>query len=295
MAQNSSIEWCDATWSPVVGCRKVSAGCDSCYAIRSSRRMAGNPNEKISSVFTGLTQIQNGRPNWTGVFRELPERLDLPLSWKKPRRVFVNSMSDLFGEGVSDGFIAQVWGVMGRASQHQYQILTKRPERMLSFVSDTFPNPLPNIWLGVSVEDQKTAGERIPLLLRTPAAVRFLSCEPLLGLVDLRSFLTPWCEGCGGTGETSGHYSSPDGCEACEDCGGSGIDEGSDSPLSWVIAGAESGPGARPMEEQWVREIKEDCQAADVPFFYKQSATPSGQKIHTPELDGRRWMEYPDA
>lgn len=290
MADNSGIDWCDATWSPVLGCRKVSRGCDNCYAIRSSHRMAGNPNEKISSVYAGLTQIQNGRPNWTGVFRELPERLSLPLSWKKPRRVFVNSMSDLFGEGISDEFIWRVFAIMASASRHQFQVLTKRPERARSLLGaacalfsvqcaaeehcaergwchmgeDDFRWPLPNCWLGVSCEDQKTADERIPLLLQTPAAVRFLSCEPLLGRLGLGRFFSDFELGRGRRGN-----------------------------LHWVIVGAESGHGARPMELDWAREIRDECLERRVPFFLKQFSDSHGRKIHTPELDGRRWMEYP--
>lgn len=244
MADHSKIQWTQSTWNPVAGCRKVSAGCDHCYAIRDAHRLAGNPNAKIAATYAGLTMIQNGRPNWTGVFRELPDRLDQPLRWKRPRRIFVNSMSDLFGEGISSLFISRVFGVMARSPWHQFQVLTKRPDRMRDILSspwfgqfgDTAAWPLPNVWLGTSVEDQKAADQRIPALLQTPAAVRFLSCEPLLSPLDLglrRDYA--WWDG-----------------------------------LHWVILGGESGPGARPMKMEWAMSLVDQCENAGVPCFVKQ-------------------------
>jgi protein gp37 len=205
----------------------------------------------------------------------LPKHLEDPLHWRKPRRVFVNSMSDLFHKDVPDSYIARVFAVMAKARQHTFQVLTKRPERMLQFMeglratehgrllmveptgaseplAGAYLLPLPNVWLGTSVEHQVTADERIPLLLQTPAAVRFLSCEPLLAPVTLGSTL---------------------------------------ALLDWVIVGGESGEHYRPMDLDWARSIREQCQVAGVAFFFKQS---SGAKPgRGRELDGRLWEEYP--
>lgn len=272
----TSIEWTDRTWNPVTGCTKVSPGCDHCYAEGIARRFAGGP----------------AFPNGFDVTLH-PERLEAPLRWRKPARVFVNSMSDLFHDQVPDEFIARVWAVMAATPQHTYQILTKRHGRMRSLLrkgpqnlldlqgapagaSWNAPWPLPNVWLGVSVEDQKRADLRIPALLDTPAAVRFLSCEPLLGPVDL----TPWmpsghvrwqCSGCR-------RFYAGDLTPACPGCGregylcGSHVGNGrpNGQPLSWVIAGGESGPKARPMHPAWARQLRDQCQAAGVPFFFKQ-------------------------
>jgi len=281
--------------------------------------MASHPHPRIAQEYAGLTQIVNGHPAWTGRFRELPDRLEQPLTWRKPRRIFVNSMSDLFGEGVSDDFLDGCFAIMALASQHTFQVLTKRPERLRRYltavpeegcgwVPGALPRwniqgaidqltgesdrafsddqwdmsdgglsdhwPLPNVWLGVSCEDQRWADERIPLLLATPAAVRFISAEPLLGPVDLLR-LTP-----------HGHHDYLTGERLTARV------KDYTAGLDWVIAGAESGPGARLMDEEWVRSLKDQCVAAGRPFFFKQAAV-NGRKIHTPLLDGRRWMEYP--
>jgi protein gp37 len=243
----TAIEWTDATWNPVTGCTKVSLGCAHCYA------------ERITERF--------GRQKFTDVVLH-PERLDIPLRWKKPRRVFVNSMSDLFHEDAPDEFIGKVWEVMEEASAHTFQILTKRAGRMHMWVDEKAHAYLPNVWLGVSVEDQERADERIPLLVDTPAAVRFVSCEPMLGPVDIRESLTVDWRG--------NNQEAPDGLPA----------------LDWVIVGGESGPGARPMQPEWARSIRDQCVAAGVPFFFKQwgGRTP---KAGGRELDGRTWEEYP--
>ena len=195
-----------------------------------------------------------------------PERLDQPLHWKKPRKVFVNSMSDLFHPDVPDEFICSVFDVMYEAKQHTFQVLTKRPERMRDFIAGTSgagwnAEPIPNVWLGVSVENQETADERIPLLLDTPAAVRFVSAEPLLGYVDLRE----------------AHRV-----------------EIQIPRVDWVITGDESGYKSkrRKTNLDWVRSLRNQCQAAGVPFFLKQLHI-DGKKTALPELDGRVWAEYP--
>lgn len=255
------IQWTDASWNCVIGCSAVSEGCRFCYAERMAHRLGANPR---TPEYKGLTVVRDSGPKWTGKVRCLPERLEDPLRWKKPRMIFVNSMSDLFHEDVPFDFIDKVFAVMALAPQRIFQVLTKRPERMREYFNrpelydrtlreaDTFraewankrplaripisnpaTSPLPNVWLGVSAEDQKRAEERIPLLLQTPAAVRFVSLEPLLGPVDLS-------------------YRPRLG------------------KLNWVIVGGESGPGARPMNPKWARDIRDQCKAAGVPFFFKQ-------------------------
>lgn len=265
MSDQSKIEWTEATWNPVTGCSKVSQGCKHCYALREWPRLSANP--KATAYY--------GR-EFTDV-RCHPERLDQPLRWRKARRIFVNSMSDLFHESVPDDFIDQVFAVMALAQGHTFQVLTKRPERMLAYLSrfddeqlkwerlgdagglhagnaayqnaGEAPWPLPNVWLGVSVEDQATADERIPLLLQTPAAVRWLSMEPLLGSVDLPI----------GVLGSEPPLDYPSGARYR---GRPGID--------WVVVGGESGPNARPMHPDWVRSMRDQCEVANVPFFFKQ-------------------------
>lgn len=280
MSANSKIQWTDKTWNCVIGCTRVSAGCEHCYAEQFANRleMMGRPE------YAGLTRKHaDGSVNWTGVVKTLPDRLEEPLRWKKPAKVFVNSMSDLFHEAVPDEFIAEVFAIMARCPQHTFQVLTKRPERMRQFcareahwwgnIADIvrradYGKPLPNVWLGVSVENQAAADERIPLLLQTPAAVRFISAEPLLGPVDLVRAVNQldW------------------------------LDPASLKPggIDWCIVGAESGPNARPMDVDWVRRIRDDCVRSEAAFFLKQFAV-NGRHIPTPELDGRRWLQFPDG
>lgn len=251
----TKIEWTDETWNPVTGCTKVSEGCDHCYA------------ETIAHRFTGTKAYPNG---FDVTLR--PERLDQPLRWKRPRKVFVNSMSDLFHKDVPDDYIARVFAIMALAPQHTFQILTKRPGRACSLLGSwdfrimVYDHivaiaggvehdevwPLPNVWLGTSVESQKWADVRIPLLLDTPAAVRFLSCEPLLGPVEL----SPWLW---------------EGVQYPVDYGtGIEYDRAPAHLLDWVICGGESGPGARPMHPDWARSLRDQCQATTVPFHFKQ-------------------------
>jgi len=256
----SNIEWTGETWNPVIGCRRVSEGCRNCYAEVMAGRIAlmgGPAGERYSKV------VKPGTRQWNGEAIFVPSALDKPLRWRKPRRIFVNSMSDLFHEDVTNEQIAAVFGAMAACPQHTFQVLTKRPERMVEwfewvggtgrwFVDTQQPWPLPNVWLGVSVEDQPTADERIPLLLQTPAAVRFVSAEPLLGPVDLRGL--PF----GPLGSRILDALTA-GCK-------------SDTPwhLNWVIVGGESGPGARACDIGWVRSIVEQCRGADVACFVKQ-------------------------
>ena len=236
MSGASAIEWTDATWNPVRGCAVVSPGCTNCYAMKQAHRFSGK-----GRPYAGLTKMTRGGPVWTGEVRAVPELLDQPLRWKKPRRVFVNSMSDLFHQDVPVEFIQRVWAIMGGAPRHTFQILTKRPKKMMRLCSNTLPT-YPNVWLGVSVEDQQRADERIPLLLQTPAAVRWISAEPLLGPLDLLGDLTK-------------HYRDADGPKR---------------GLDWVVVGGESGPGARPFDIAWARDIVRQCKAASVPCFIKQ-------------------------
>lgn len=299
----TGIEWTDASWNPIVGCTKVSAGCGNCYAIRMAHRLAKNPKiaevgndwvrsggdgsiRYVSNPYMDSTTITNGVVNWSGALSFIPSRLEQPLRWRKPRRVFVCSMGDLFHESVPFEWVRQVMEVIERCPQHTFQLLTKRPARMLRFYESEsgflagasaghgwgwdYPK---NAWLGVSVEDQATAGERIPLLLEVPAAVRFVSVEPLLSAVDV----SPWL-----------------------------------SALSQIIVGGESGPGARPMHHSWVRSLRDQCVESSTPFFFKQwgewgsyDLTPDGRGQINPEyrrvgkkaagrfLDGRTWDEVP--
>lgn len=301
MAENSKIEWTDSTWNPVTGCTKVSQGCKNCYAERTWKRLAAPGQPYAGRAFTDV--------------RCHPERLDQPLRWRRPRRVFVNSISDVFHEDVPDSFIDQVFAVMALAPQHTFQVLTKRPGRMRVYSASAYRRvcaelekypraktsrlrdnrsvdgqvgpmnlrvwPLQNVWLGVSVEDQATADERIPLLIETPATVRWLSMEPLLESVSLR-WLPAWPENPPYTAENPLYNG--------------GITDHLDGlrRLGWVVVGGESGQKARPMHLDWVRSIRNQCQTAGVPFFFKQAII-NGRKVGTLEIDGRRWVEYPNA
>lgn len=273
MASNSTIEWTQATWNPVVGCTRASAGCDHCYAFTMTKRLAAMGQQN----YMGLA----GNGHFNGVVRTLPTMLDVPMRRKKPTTYFVNSMSDLFHKSVPDEFIDQVFAVMASCPQHTFQILTKRADRMAEYmcnpdrleaiyatwcsVSNQTPAaqawPLPNVWLGVSVENQEAANTRIPELLRTPAKIRFLSCEPLLGPVDL--------------GEC---YES----DAKQWTGG----------VNWVIVGGESGQGARPMHPEWALALRDQCQAANVPFFFKQWGGVN-KKLNGRLLDGVEYSQFP--
>ena len=305
MGDKSAISWTDATWNPTVGCLKVSAGCERCYAIRRAYRQAafGQPE------YVGLTRkLPDGSINWTGEVRMLPERLIVPLHWKAPRRVFVDSMSDLFHDDVDEKFIAKVFAMMDLAKQHTYQVLTKRPERMARLLADedfqfhvgwfqsqavnefglprpekVGPWPLRNVWVGTSVEDQGAADARIPHLLATPAAVRFLSVEPMLGPVRL-----PLSQCFSEVQPTGAFRTDGDGRRQFE----IKVDR-ANLLLHWVITGGESGPKHRPFDPQWARDLRDQCQAAGVSFFHKQN----GGRTHSAGgdlLDGRQWHQFPD-
>jgi protein gp37 len=295
----TQIEWTDIVWNPTTGCDKVSPGCGlprfegddvgGCYAMAMAKRLKG----------MGQAKYQNdGDPRTSGPGFGVtmhPDALSLPLRWRKPKRIFVNSMSDLFHEKVSDEFIARVFAVMAHCSHHTFQILTKRHARMRSLLSASwFPElvttwawrdgvrpstrmvnlPARNVWLGVSTEDQKWADIRIPALLDTPAAVRWISAEPLLGPIDLGEYLQAQCLCC-----------DPTPGRPC-------VEEPVPLSLDWVVAGGESGPNARPMKPAWPRWIREQCADARVPFLFKQwgGRTP---KAGGRALDGRTWDEYP--
>jgi len=325
----TTIEWTDASWNPVTGCKEISPGCANCYAARlAATRLKNHPDYKglaINQNLSGQDLLHQSTQRWTGEVRLHPDRLEEPLHWRKPRKIFVCDMSDLFHEDVPKLFICKIFDVIARCPQHTFQILTKRPKDMLAFfnaalldigdavkshpqltpqqlrvgIGTTCNWPLPNVWLGTSVEHQHFADERIPFLLQTPAAVRFLSCEPLLGPVNLlRAGLGP---------------------KMPNDAAGW---------LHWVICGGESGPGARPMHPDWARSLRDQCQAAGVPFFFKQWGEwfPLGQvqkhddpkpkrntvirefSVHDKQLvasfgkkasgrrlDGREWNEFPSS
>lgn len=317
MSDGTKIEWADSTWNPTRGCSRVSEGCRFCYAEKTAHRYGTD-----GAAYAGLTRQGPNGPQWTGEVRLIPESLLTPYKWRKPRRIFVDSMSDLFHLAVPDNYIDRVFGVMlacAAASRgHVFMILTKRPERMRDYLAtanrrlkiveqaqeilrtaDLFAStldavafddafwPIPGVWLGVSVEHQPAAEQRIPVLLETPAALRFLSCEPLLGPLSLAPLLQ------------------------------AGVD--------WVIGGGESGASGRPMERDWIRGLRDQCVEASVPFFFKQwgewvheevapaidsakipawagrnRMLPGGTYIHVGRvasgavLDGREWREWPD-
>lgn len=288
MGDRSSIEWTDATWNCVTGCTKVSQGCKHCYAKRIWPRVYGDrPFEDV---------------------RVHPERLDQPRRWQRPRHVFVNSMSDLFHEDVPFEFLDRVFEVMLETPRHTYQVLTKRPERALGYIrwsrwTTEVQRLLGHVWIGVSVENQSTADERIPALLELPAAIRFLSIEPMLGPVDLR------CQGCGTSTDVHAFECSS---EARTPLAG----------IDWVICGGESGPQARPMSPAWARTLRDQCVAARVPYFFKQwgewaavgqvpldrnlqdvraprtlvagsYVAKYGKRVTGRQLDGRLWDELP--
>jgi protein gp37 len=325
MADTTKIEWTDATWNPITGCTLVDQGCANCYAARlAATRMKSHPSR------AGLARMNaQGVAKFTGEVRFNDQWIDQPLRWRKPRMVFVCAHGDLFHERVPDAWIDQVFAVMALAPQHTFQVLTKRPERAAAYLEglgepgplDIFfrddgrllgaaetatrnapdgavrmpvqpPWPLPNVWLGTSVSDQASADERIPHLLRAPAAVRFVSAEPLLGPVNLCNIH-----------RSQGEYIDALWCE----------ETGDDDPLfggatlDWIIVGGESGPKARPMHPDWARSLRDQCVAAGTAFFFKQwgewaprydgagreHPTRVGKKTAGHVLDGQVWQQLP--
>jgi len=281
------------TWNPIVGCSIISSGCTNCYAMKMARRQEVGFK---TPHYQGTTTKVNGNAVWTGQVNLAPEHiLTKPLSWKKPRMVFVNSMSDLFHEDVPDSWIDHVFLMMWQTPQHTYQVLTKRADRMKEYILgfeqrraifdchaglDFCDWPLSNVWLGISAEDQRRADERIPDLLDTPAAVRFVSIEPQLGPVDLTRIAHQTGHPSYYQDAVAGFISDTMQCQT--------------NKIDWCIVGCESGPKRRPFNEDWARSLRDQCQAAGTAFFYKQRIE-TGRKVETPELDGRVWTQFPQA
>lgn len=300
MAENSKIEWTDATWNPITGCSVVSPGCTNCYAMRlAGTRMKNHWSRK------GLTSDSKAGPVWNGEVRFNDPWLTQPLAWGRPRMIFVCAHADLFHESVPDEWIDRVFAMMALAPQHTYQILTKRSERMHKWAVDRFtngcrgaiehrarqiardanihipagktmasPEPFPHIWMGVSAEDQARADDRVPTLLDTPAAVRWVSAEPMLGPLDLTNLRRynangkPWIDALRGL-VTRGDYlaRSPTECSfnTRTQCAPPEM-----PPIDWVVAGGESGPAARAVHPGWLRSLRDQCKAAGVAFNFKQ-------------------------
>ena len=269
----TEIEWTDRVWNPVRGCSRVSEGCRHCYAEKFAHRFSG-----IGMPYEGLMNVHG---KWNGSVNLMYDKLEDPLRWVKPSRIFVNSMSDLFHENVPDGFIGEVFEIMAQCPQHTFQILTKRALRMEQWfgswaseeVADSAMQydihwPLPNVWMGVSVESQEWASDRIPSLLTIPAAVKFVSAEPLLDELDLT---------------------------LVEDPTGGGYFNALQHGVDWVIAGCETGSRSerRTMKECWVRDLRLQCRSNDTAFFYKQAIDEKGKKVALPLLDGKRWNQIP--
>jgi protein gp37 len=252
----TQIEWTDATWNPVAGCSIITAGCTNCYAMQMAKRLEAMNVDK----YKGLTRRSGKRTIWNGVVREDKAALAIPYSWKKPKKIFVNSMSDLFHERVSDKFILAVWQVMRATPHHNYQILTKRPKRMAQLVAKYVREVLPNVWLGTSIEDANVVG-RADDLRAVPAAIRFISFEPLIGSVGAINL----------------------------------------SNIHWAIVGGESGNSARPIREEWIDEIYEQCADQRTAFFFKQWGTwgadnkRRSKKANGREYRGQLWDEMPDS
>lgn len=268
MSDATKIEWTDATWNPIVGCSVVSPGCTNCYAMKlAGTRLAH------SAIYAGLTQASKAGPVWNGKARLIESALEKPLRWAKPRRIFVNSMGDLFHEAIPDSWIDAVFAIMARCPQHTFQVLTKRAARMRQYSERALANrlaldlprdcwPLPNVWLGVSAEDQTRWAERVPPLCATPAAIRFVSAEPLLGWIDPSSQQL--------------------------------------AALDWIIVGGESGPGSRPMHEHWASILRDRAQAARIAFFFKQwgdwrDGARLGKAKAGRELFGRTHDAFPET
>jgi protein gp37 len=309
MADRTKIEWTEATWNPITGCSVVSAGCKHCYAMKlAGTRLQHHPSR------AGLTIDTAAGPVWNGQVRFNEQWLDQPLRWRRPRLIFVCAHSDLFHESVPDEWIDRVFAIMALAPHHTFQVLTKRPERMLRYFTERrdegwsdghirllfgrparafpasfkrlplnndarMPWPLPNVWLGVSVENQDAADERIPLLLQTPASVRWISAEPLLGPVDLTRVMRSESEWTFCDNALTGFRAHK--------CGGT-----IGPKLDWVVAGGESGTGARPMHPDWARSLRDQCAEAGVAFLHKQNGNwANPDDIEAAGLASHGWWE----
>lgn len=310
MAENSKIEWCGPTWPIVTGCEEDGPECANCYAVRGAHRMGSNPNPKLSEVYQGLTARKGSKNklHWNGQIRLLWDRLDWPAKRFKPGdKVFVTSMGDLHHKDVPNEFLLEVYKVMEANPDKIFQVLTKRPQNLRRWVCEDAPKlhnwqgwPLPNVWVGTSVGRQQSTW-RIDELVKTPAVIRFLSCEPLLGPLDLSKWLPnpeSWSENIARAWDEDTHT------------------------VDWIIAGGESGPNARPVNPDWVRWLRDQCQQAEVDFFFKQwgewlpcdhdpeslkfgkpvdtligetySYRKVGKKAAGRLLDGREWSEMPE-
>lgn len=293
MSDGTKISWTNATWNPITGCSVKSPGCTNCYAMGlAGTRLKHHPSRQ------GLTSEVNGKHVWNGEVRLNENWLEQPLKWTKPRMIFVCAHGDLFHENVPDEWIDQVFAVMALSPKHTFQVLTKRSGRMQKYIAeleerramldchsglDNCPWPLPNVWLGVSAEDQKRADERIPDLLDTLAVTRFVSVEPQLENIHL-----------GYIGWPNGQTVARNGVNALLGMDYRNNRNGAALPkLDWVICGAESGLNKRTFNEDWAISLRDQCQASGTAFFYKQKIGDDGKKVELPFLNGRQWAEFP--
>lgn len=283
VTRNTKIDWCDTVWNPIVGCSKISEGCKNCYAERFAKRNAKNP--KTASKYAPVVK-------WDGSVFFDEKALEAPLHWRKPRRVFVNSMGDLFHDNVPFEWFHEVWDIIKRCPHHVFYILTKRPENMVGRIEKVCSMERlgyakgfwSHVWLGVSVEDQKTADQRIPELLKIPGFKKFVSVEPMLGAIQLDDLVKDKSE------FSEDHYS----CLECD------VDVEDDNDfhgetIKWVVCGGETGPGARLCNIQWVRDLRDQCSAAGVPFYFKGIGTAFSHKLKPDYylLDGNSHREIP--
>jgi protein gp37 len=322
VGSKTGIEWTDATWNPIRGCSRVSEGCRNCYAETVANRFCAP-----GSAYEGVVQIDaagKGLGLWNGRIKFVEKRLLDPMHWKTPRKIFVNSMSDLFHENVTVEMLDRIFAVMALCRQHTFQILTKRPERMCDYLADpevwgrivagmeaitrqlrwadkpvrpelahalVTGMPLPNVWLGVSVENQRAADERIPFLLNTPAMVRFLSVEPLLGAIDLTNVMDRRKRKALKINTVEAKEANAAHKYLVQTLGANYPY----SRLDWVIVGGESGPGARPMHPDWASNLRDQCVDAGVPFFFKQWGEWLPAMSDGPLVDGCQELNCSDA
>lgn len=331
--RKGGIAWTEQTWNPIRGCSRVSEGCRNCYAETVAARFSG-PGQPYEGLVRLSAEGKHGRARWNGTVRFVPEKLAEPLRWTRPRRVFVNSMSDLFHEAVPFEQVAAIFGVMAAAHRHVFQVLTKRPERAREFfrwVVDQEGNPvrtavvaarangcdigwplpgahplywpLPNVWLGVSVEDQKTADARVPVLLHTPAAVRWVSYEPAIGPVDFERWIDPVGVSCDDVcsdarfvkeSEVDTYKRGRELVPCCPDFGASATWTKHDPGLDWIVVGGESGPGARPFELAWARRVIEQARVTGCRVFVKQLGAKPVDGWSSTEVAQRRVVRLDD-